>query len=624
MVSVRPATSDDVAAIAALIAQNVRKGGLLPRDEADIRAHLDDFLVAEDGDADQPGRVIGCGSLVPMNATLVELRSLAVDEHARGGGVGRRLVAALVEEARRRQFGTIFALTRAVGFFEKCGFSVVPKEFFPEKVWNDCVACPMLENCDEVAVMMPLQPDRASEFQIRPEDRERVLRAVQAGRLARRAVSRENLIPLETVTRLHPGATPAAGRGVRKVVLAYSGGLDSAVIVPWLIETYQCEVVCFVANIGQREDLDAVCQRALHSGAAKVVVKDLRDEFANEFLLPLLQSGAIYEGGDLLGAPIARPLIAKHQVMIAKQEEADALAHGATGKGNDQVCFELAYMALNPNLRVIAPWREWQFTSRDELLAYARARHVPLDLRSDAAYTLDENLWHCSREGGELEDLAYEPAEALWRWTNALEEAPNQPEHLEVEFVNGIPKRLNGLSLSGAALIERVNEIGALHGVGRSDFVVNRLVGMKSRRLQEAPAATILRAAHQALEQLVLDRETMHFKQLVALRYADLVYSGQWFTPLRDALQAFITVTQRDVTGSVHLKLFKGHVQVVQRQAAYSLYRADLATLNGSEHYRHDNAQGFVQVYGLPTWIKAQLDQQRAARRSPTRKGQWD
>jgi len=607
MTLIRAAVPGDVAAIAALIAQNARKGGLLLRDEADIRAHLDDFLVAEGGDS----RVIGCGSLVPMNATLVELRSLAVDESARGGGVGQRLVAALVEEARRRQFGTIFALTRAVGFFEKCGFAVVPKEFFPEKVWNDCVACPMLENCDEVAVMMPLQPDQADEFQIRPEDRERVLRAVQAGRLAHRAVSRENLIPLETVTRLN--------RGVRKVVLAYSGGLDMAIIVPWLIEAYGCEVICFVANIGQREDLEAVRQRALRSGAAKVIVADLREEFANEFLFPLLQSGAIYEGGDLLGAPIARPLIAKHQVAIARQESADALAHGATGKGNDQLCFELAYMSLSPNLRVIAPWREWGFTHRDDLLAYGRARHVPLDLHEEAAYTLDENLWHCSQEGGELEDLAYEPAETMWRWTNALEDAPDQPEHVEVEFVNGIPKRLNGASLSGAALIERVNEIGALHGIGRSDFVANRLVGMKSRRLQEAPAATILRAAHQALEQLVLDREVMHFKQLVALRYADLVHNGQWFTPLRDALQAFITVTQRDVTGSVRLKLFKGHIQVVQRRAAYSLYRADLAALNGSEHYQHDNTQGFVQVYGMQMWIKAQLDQQRAARRKPLR-----
>jgi len=619
MVSIRTGAPDDVAAIAALIAQNARKGGLLLRDEADIRANLDDFLVAEQSDADGQRWIIGCGSLVPMNASLVELRSLAVDERARGSGVGRQLVAALVDEARRRSFSTIFALTRAVSFFEKCGFAVVPKEFFPEKVWNDCVACPMLENCDEVAVMMPLQPDQAGHFQVGPEDRERVLRAVQAGRIARRAVSRENLIPLETVTRLTQATQPAKASGVRSVVLAYSGGLDSAAIVPWLIETYQCEVICFVADIGQREDLESIRQRALASGASKVIIKDLRDEFANEFLFPLLQSSAIYEGKDVLGASIARPLIAKHQVAIAKQEEADAVAHGATGKGNDQVCFELTYMALNPNLRVIAPWREWAFTSRDELLTYARARGVPLDPREDGIYTLDENLWHFSQEGGRLEDLEFAPPEALWRWTNALEEAPAQPEYLEIEFVNGIPRRLNSVALGGAALIERVNEIGALHGIGRSDFVVNRLVGMKSRRLQEAPAATILRTAHQALEELVLDREAMHFKQLVALRYADLVYNGQWFTPLRDALQAFITVTQRDLTGSVRLRLFKGHVQVVQRRAAYSLYRADLATFNGSEHYRHDDAQGFVQVYGLPMWIKAQLDQQRAARRSSPR-----
>jgi len=658
MILVRPATLDDVPAIVTLIAQNARKGGLLPRSEASIRAHIGNFLVAERRienealsiekpdtptsqsaignpccDPGSPGApaearagrcsIVGCGSLLPMNTTLVELRSLAVDERARGAGVGRELVAALVGEARRRQFGTIFALTRAVSFFEKCGFSVAPKEFFPEKVWNDCVACPMLENCDEVAVMMPLQQDHGNAIRIAPEDRERVLQAVRAGRIARRAVSRENLIPLETVTRLAEEARAyrtlpsAPRRNVHRVVLAYNGGLDSSAIVPWLIETYGCEVVCFVADIGQREDFEAIRQKALRSGASKVIIKDLRDEFANEYLFPLIQSGAIYENKYLLGSSISRPLIAKHQVDVAEQEGADALAHGATGKGNDQVRFELTYMAMNPRLRVIAPWREWDFDGRAEVYEYARSRGVPLGEYEKGVYTQDENLWHFNHEGGRLEDLEYEPEEHLWEWTNAIEETPDQPEYVEIEFVSGIPRRLNGVALGGAALIERLNEIGALHGVGRADIVENRLIGMKSRRLDEAPGGTILRIAHQGLEEITLDRETMHFKQIVALKYAEVVYNGQWFTPLRDALQAFVTVTQRDVTGSVRVKLFKGNAMVVQRRATYSLYREDLATFNTDVTYDHDDADGFVKLYGLPMRVKAQLDQRRAGRASP-------
>lgn len=617
---IRPATLNDVPAIVLLIAQNARKGGLLPRGEASVRAHIGNFMVAERAASGEAG-IVGCGSLLPMNSTLVELRSLAVDEAMRGAGIGQKLVAALVEEARRRQFGTIFALTRVVGFFEKCGFSVAPKEFFPEKVWNDCVACPMLENCDEVAVMMPLRQDDSVAIRITPEDRERVLQAIQAGRIARRAVSRENLIPLETVTRLAeevkthpppPSATPK--RDVRKVVLAYNGGLDSSAIVPWLIEHYGCEVICFVADIGQREDFEAIRHKALRTGASKVIIKDLRDEFANEYLFPLIQSGAIYENKYLLGSSISRPLIAKHQVDVAEAEGADAVAHGATGKGNDQVRFELTYMAMNPKLRVIAPWREWEFNGRQEVYEYARSRGVPLGEYEKGVYTMDENLWHFNHEGGRLEDLEYEPEEHLWAWTNAIEETPDQPEYVEIEFVNGIPKRLNGVALSGAALIERLNEIGSLHGIGRADIVENRLIGMKSRRLDEAPGGTILHVAHQGLEEITLDRETMHFKQIVALRYAELVYNGQWFTPLRDALQAFVTVTQRDVTGSVRVKLFKGNAMVVQRRAAYSLYREDLATFNTDATYDHDAADGFVKLYGLPMRVKAQLDRRRVVR----------
>lgn len=640
-ITIRPATLDDVPAIVVLIAQNARKGGLLPRGEASIRAHIGNFLVAEvqieneklkieKGEADQFSifnsqfSIVGCGSLLPMNTTLVELRSLAVDENARGAGIGQKLVAALVEEARKRKFGTIFALTRAVGFFEKCGFAVVPKEFFPEKVWNDCVQCPMLENCDEVAVMRSLQQEGGNVPQLGAEERERVLQAVQAGRIARRAVSRENLIPLETVMRMaeeakahRPLVAGTPKRGVHKVVLAYNGGLDSSAIVPWLIEHYGCEVVCFVADIGQREDFEAIRQKALAGGASKVIIKDLRDEFANEYLFPLIQSGAIYENKYLLGSAISRPLIAKHQADVAAQEGADAVAHGATGKGNDQVRFELAYMAMNPKLKVIAPWREWSFDGRSEVYEYARSRGIPLGDYEKGVYTLDENLWHFNHEGGRLEDLEYEPEEHLWEWTNAIEETPDRPEYVEIEFVSGMPKRVNGLAVGNAGLIEMLNEIGSTHGIGRVDIVENRLIGMKSRGLDEAPGATILRVAHQGLEEITLDRETLHYKQMVALKYADLVYNGQWFTPLRDALQAFVTVTQRDVTGSVRVKLFKGNAIVVQRKATYSLYRADLATFNTDADYDHDDADGFIKLYGLPVRVKAQVDQQRAARSHP-------
>ncbi len=510
---VRSATVDDVSAIVLLIAQNARKGGLLPRGEASIRAHIGNFLIAvqqasgaesmEGGESIHstlhatPSTIVGCGSLLPMNATLVELRSLAVDENIRGAGIGQKIVVALIAEAKTRKFGTLFALTRAVGFFEKCGFVVAPKEFFPEKVWNDCVQCPMLENCDEVAVMMSLGQIAIEEQPT--EERDRVLRAVQAGRLARRAVSRENLIPLENVSRMAteahasaPTRRAAPKRDVQKVVLAYNGGLDSSAIVPWLIEHYGCEVICFIADIGQREDFEALKQKALDSGASKVIIKDLRDEFANEYLFPLIQSGAIYENKYLLGSSISRPLIAKHQVDVATQEGADALAHGATGKGNDQVRFELAYMAMNPKLRVIAPWREWSFDGRGDVYEYARSRGIPLGEYEKGLYTLDENLWHFNHEGGRLEDLEFEPDESLWEWTNAIEETPDEAEYVELEFVSGMPKRLNGKAVGNAALIEQLNEIGATHGIGRVDIVENRLVGMKSRALDEAPGGTIL------------------------------------------------------------------------------------------------------------------------------------
>jgi argininosuccinate synthase len=653
-VRVRPAHEDDVTRITELVSANARKGGLLPRSEANIRASLRNFWVAEElpdegprtDDEQKPGflnpphderrmtddglhsspvirhssdsqspipnpqsRVVGCGSLVPMNTALVELRSLAVDENVRGGGIGQKMVAALIAEARHRQFSTIFALTRAIRFFERCGFIRTPKENFPEKVWRDCVSCPMLASCDEVAVTIQLdQVDRPIPNAPRP--------VTQPAN-----IDREKQIPVEVVQAMMQTEGARSVNNTRepvsKVVLAYSGGLDTACAVPWLRENYGSEVICFMADVGQGGDLEAVRRRALESGASKCIIEDLREEFATEYLFPLIQSGAIYENKYLLGASIVRPLIAKHQVEIAEAEGADAVAHAATGKGNDQVRFELSYMALNPRLRVIAPWREWNLRGRDDAIAYANAHHVPISQTLDRIYSGDHSLWHRSREGGGLEDPWREPDPALYRMTVAPEDAPNEPEYVEVDFVCGIPKRVNGKEMSGAELIDALNAYGARHGVGRTDLVENRLVGMKSHGVYETPGGTILREAHQGIEELTLDRESLHFKQMVALRYADLLYNGQWFTPLRDALQAFITVTQRDVTGKARIKLYKGSATLVGRQATYSLYREDLATFMREDVYNQKDAEGFIRLYGLPMHVKALMDEARAASAVP-------
>ena len=406
---------------------------------------------------------------------------------------------------------------------------------------------------------------------------------------------------------------------MKKVVLAFSGGLDTSCAVPWLRETFGCEVICYVANVGQQDDLQEVEARALAGGASKVIIEDLRNEFANEYLFPMIQSGAIYENKYMLGASIVRPLIAKHQVNVAEREGADALAHGATGKGNDQVRFELTYMALNPHLKVIAPWREWQIKGREDALAYARARNIPISESFDDIYSDDDNLWHVSHEGGRLEDPWQEPDERMYQFVVSAEQAPDTPEYVEIEFISGMPKKINGHELRGADLIRTLNLLGARHGVGRADLVENRLVGMKSHGAYETPGGTILRAAHQGLEELTLDREALHFKQLVALKYADLVYNGQWFTPLRDALQAFVAVTQRDVTGIARVKLYKGNATLVGRKALYSLYREDLATFMSDDVYDQTDADGFITLYGLPNRVKAQVDFNRAnAHRNPS------
>ncbi len=395
---------------------------------------------------------------------------------------------------------------------------------------------------------------------------------------------------------------------VKKVVLAYSGGLDTSCIVPWLIENYHCEVICYTADVGQGEETNGLEAKAKASGASKLIIDDLREEFAADFIFPMLRSGAVYERKYLLGTSIARPLIAAHLVQAAQQEGADAISHGCTGKGNDQVRFELTAMALDPRIKVIAPWREWEITSREDALAYAAAHNVPVSSTLKSIYSRDRNLWHISHEGGLLEDPWQEPDEAMYQLSVAPEAAPDEPELVELTFQKGNPVKLNGKALSPASLIEALNMIGGKHGVGRVDLVENRLVGMKSHGVYETPGGTILLAAHRELESIALDRDTLHYKDIVAQRYAELVYNGQWFTPLREALDAFFEKTQEHVTGKVRLKLYKGNVIPVGRQSQYSLYREDFATFGQDSVYDQSDAAGFITLFGLPMKVAAMRD----------------
>jgi argininosuccinate synthase len=398
---------------------------------------------------------------------------------------------------------------------------------------------------------------------------------------------------------------------VRKVVLAYSGGLDTSVIVPWLRENYGCEVVCFTADIGQGEELSSLEERARASGASKLVLQDLREEFASQYLFRLLRSGAIYERKYLLGTSVARPLIASHQVQIAQEEGADAVAHGCTGKGNDQVRFELTYMSLDPRLQIIAPWREWEIRSREDALGYLRERGLPLPEGNPSLYSRDRNLWHLSHEGGPLENPDRAPEESLYQMTVSPEQAVDRPETVAVRFEAGAPLAINDECLSPAAVVEKLNEIGGRNGIGRVDMVENRLVGMKSRGVYETPGGTILSTAHRELEAITLDRETLHYKDLLAQRYAELVYFGQWFTPLREAMDAFIDVTQRPVTGTVRLKLYKGNLIVLGRTSPESLYREEYATFGYSAVYDHSDAAGFIRLFGLPLKVRSLLETAR-------------
>ena len=394
---------------------------------------------------------------------------------------------------------------------------------------------------------------------------------------------------------------------VKKAVLAYSGGLDTSVILPWLRETYGCEVVAFVADLGQGPgELEGIEEKAQRSGASECVVMDLREEFVTDYLWPMLKAGAVYEGKYLLGTSIARPLIAAKQVEVARATGADAVAHGATGKGNDQVRFELTYMALAPDLEVLVPWRDprWTLKSREAAVEYAEAHGIPIAQSKKSIYSRDRNLWHISHEGAELENPANEPRPEVFVLGPTVEKAPDKPEHVEIEFEAGVPVGINGKRLGPVALMEEANRLGAKHAVGQVDIAENRLVGIKSRGVYETPGGTILYAAHALVEALCLDRDTLHYKQGVALRYAELVYYGQWFSMLREALDAFVDRTQKNVTGKARLKLYKGQAIPAGASSPHSLYSEDLASFVMGEGYDPTDATGFIHLFGLPMKVQ--------------------
>ncbi len=402
----------------------------------------------------------------------------------------------------------------------------------------------------------------------------------------------------------------APTNSVKKIVLAYSGGLDTSVILPWLKENYPgCKVIAFAAELGQGDELEGIKQKALASGADKCIVKDLRQEFAEQYCFPMLRAGAVYEHTYMLGTSIARPLIARYQVLVAQQEGADAVAHGATGKGNDQVRFELTYMALAPHLKIIAPWKDdrFQLRSREAAIEYAKEKGVPIAQTVKKIYSRDRNLWHISHEGADLESPANEPLDNLWVMSVPVSKAPSKAEFVTVAFEAGTPVSVDGKRMAGHKIIEALNEAGGRHAVGQTDLVENRLVGMKSRGAYETPGGTILLTALRALESLCLERETLHYKQQVALKYAELVYYGQWFHPLREALDSFVTAVENKVSGTVKLRLFKGRATVASVQSPNSLYQENLASFTMGAEYDGKDAIGFIRLFGLPMRVHASV-----------------
>ncbi len=393
---------------------------------------------------------------------------------------------------------------------------------------------------------------------------------------------------------------------VKKVVLAYSGGLDTSIIIPWIKEHYAgAEIIAYCGDVGQGEDLEAVRRKALATGASECVIEDLREEFVRDFAFKALAAGAVYEDNYLLGTALARPLLAYRQAQVALARGADALSHGATGKGNDQVRFEVTWAAFAPHMTVIAPWREWDIRSREDALKYAAARNIPVDQSPRDIFSRDGNLWHLSHEGGNLEDPWDAPRKEMFKLTIAPEDAPNKAEEVTIGFERGVPVSLDGRRFGPVEIVTTLNTIAGRHGVGRLDLVENRLVGIKSRGVYETPAGTVLYHAHRELERLVLDRDTLHFKQSVSVRYAQLIYDGLWFSTLREALAAFVDFTEQEVTGEVRVQLFKGRAVAVGRRSPRSLYRQDLATFGQGMAYDHADAGGFIRLFGLPERVRA-------------------
>lgn len=394
---------------------------------------------------------------------------------------------------------------------------------------------------------------------------------------------------------------------VKKVVVAYSGGLDTSIIISWIKEKYNAEVVACCVNVGQGKELTGLKEKAIKTGASKAYIIDAQKEFVTEYIYPAIKANALYENRYLLGTSLARPVIAKKIIEIAKKEKADAICHGATGKGNDQVRFELAFKALMPEAKIIAPWREWELKSRNDAIDYAKKRDIPIPVTKAKPYSSDANLWHISYEGGILEDTSNEYDEDMFQMTISPKDAPNKETFVKIDFLKGIPVAINGKSFEPVALIKKLNEVAGANGVGRIDIIENRLVGMKSRGVYEAPAATVLYFAHNELETMTLDRDTAHYKEILAHKYAELAYNGVWFSPLREALDAFINITQKYVTGSITLKLYKGNIFVVARKAKSPLYWEELATFDKDEIYNQKDAEGFINLFGLPTKVNALL-----------------